>query len=147
MKTNERMTFALIGAAVCSLCFGLGQRQTSAGVDNCVRSCCEPLYAWWFNGAPGGTKCFSAQVTGSTYPFAAGANTTTALVAVSLPVQTPGGCELNPAGFYDRFEWPNNAPACNAVGGVFPSPQSTTPVGTPATFSAAAGRRTCVISN
>lgn len=146
MKTNERTILTLIVAAACGFCFGLGQQQVPAQVANCQSSCCEPLYAWWVDGTPGGKQCMSAQFAGATWPFAAGDNTTTAIVSVYLPARTPGGCKLDPAGTYDRWTWPSNLAACSAVGGLFPSPQSVTPSAPPPKLSmAGAPRNICII--
>lgn len=142
MKTNERMTLALIAVASCSFFFGLGQQQTPAAVSACPKSCCEPLYSWWNSG----TTCYSAQVAGATFPFVASANTTTAITSVYLAAATPGGCKLQDAGLYDRWEWPDFTPVCAAVKGVLPTTQSATVQGSPPVISSSGEKRTtCVV--
>lgn len=138
MKTNKTMVLALLGAATCSFFFGLGQHTTPADpVLNCIQSCCEPEYCWSTNAT------LSAQVTGKTYPFAPGDNSNQAIVNIWVPVQTPGGCSLVPAGKYDQWSWPNNTPTCEDSGGNFPQPQGVTPGGKPTLSAAGSGRNVC----
>lgn len=139
MKTNESRMFALIGAAVCSFFFGLGQQEVPAQVRNCVNSCCEMPYAWW-------TSQFdlSAQVRGATFPFGAGQNTTTAIPSIWVPAATSGGCALANVGTYGQWSWSTATASCQTAGGAYPAPQGVTPGGTATLVNRGVNRLACV---
>lgn len=139
MKTNETRMFALIGAAVCSFFFGLGQQEVPAQVRNCVTSCCEPAYACWT-----GNFDLSAQVPGATFPFGGGQNTTTAIPNIWVPAPTPGGCAMGNVGTYDQFAWTTATASCQTPGGAYPSPQGVTPGGTAVLVTRGVNQFACV---
>ena len=127
MKTNERMMPALLGAAMCSFFFGLGQREVPADpVLNCVQSCCENVWCWY----PGtdGSDCFTAQTSGATYPFGAGTNLNTAIPNAWVPVASGLGCKIvQTLAHYDQYEWPSATEQCwTAKGGYWQFPQPAT---------------------
>lgn len=132
MKTNETMILSLLGATVSSFFFGLGQHEMSAQVQNCQISCCEDEYCWWNGGDPpaNSSLCSSAQVTGFSYPFGAGANTATAIPSIYVPVPSnPQNCKLLNVGVCNIWTWPSSSSTCQNPDKSFPQPQGVTPMG------------------
>lgn len=133
MKTNGTMMLALLGAAMCSFFFGLGQHEapaavggiTGKGVTNCTNSCCEYQYCWW-----NGTNPLSAQIPGCVNPTLPGQNSGTALPSIWVQTQTPGGCKLVPQLTYDQWQWETSTATCQNLDGSYPVPQPVTPSGT-----------------
>jgi hypothetical protein len=144
MRTSKLSVMSLAGAVVFSFSFGLGEhRATGDPINNCVQSRCDMYYCWY--AGTNGTHCMSAQVTGATYPFAAGKNSLTALLNIWGAVDSGWTGPLVPGGNFDRWDWPDNTPTCakNAQGN-WPAPQPVTPTRTP-TFDAAKPNNTCTV--
>jgi hypothetical protein len=141
MQTRMIDASLLIGAVVCGFFIRLGEsRSLAVPIPNCPSCNCKEVYASWGT-APGGTKCYSYQRVGATYPFVQGDNTTRALTIYSPACV--GKLPFIAAGTLDRWIWPNNSASCQNDDGTFPSPQEVQVAGTPPVKDGNIARRIC----
>lgn len=120
MKTNQTLFMSWRFAVLCSFFFGLGQHSILA-LPSCANSCCELIYSW----TPDRNMAYSAQVSGTTDPFAANKNTTSALLWVYLPAATSSVCSSSTSGKFDIWEWDSWFYSCQS-GGIYPVTQQVT---------------------
>jgi hypothetical protein len=143
MSTSQTTVALLAAAALCGFFFGLSEPRSTAAPVPCAMWDCTDVYAWWVDGNPGGTKCFSAQKPGSKPPFKGTDNLTNALVHGYVPASI-GKLPVIQNGTFDRYKWDSTDYQCAQVNGQWPSPQQALPgQGATANFDANVVRSIC----